>query len=78
MVRMTKKTLQCSQTLSLLRIGSGNETIHIHAARGVCALESYSYCATVDYGLILFPYIKTSYVKLEYTVRYVAMLILQI
>ena len=26
MVRMTKKTLQCPQTLSLLRMGSGNET----------------------------------------------------
>ena len=26
MVRKTKKTLQCPQTLSLLRVGSGNET----------------------------------------------------
>ena len=33
MVRTTKKTLQCPQTLSLLRVGSGNETTNAYDSR---------------------------------------------
>ena len=33
MVHKAKKTFQCPQTLSLLRVGSGNETIN----KGVCS-----------------------------------------